>query len=123
MVAVAQSTGLARSGGAKRMVALVRSEFTKIRTVRSTYLTLIALVVITAGLSCVISWAIAAHWAKESASSRASLDPTSISLTGLLPRAAVHRGVRRAGPHHGILHRHDLRYADRPAAPFRHLRG
>ena len=84
MVAVAQSTGLARTGSAKRMVALVRSEFTKIRTVRSTYLTLIALVVITVGLSCVLSWATAANWAKESASSRASFDPTSTSLTGFI---------------------------------------
>jgi ABC-2 type transport system permease protein len=82
MVAVAQSTGLARTASAKRMVALVRSEFTKIRTVRSTYLTLIVLVVITAGLSCIISWATAAHWARESASARASFDPTDISLTG-----------------------------------------
>jgi ABC-2 type transport system permease protein len=82
MIAVAQSTGLARTGSAKRMVALVRSEFTKIRTVRSTYLTLIALVVITVGLSCIISWAVAAHWAKDTASYRASFDPTEISLTG-----------------------------------------
>lgn len=84
MVAVAQPAGLARTGSAKRMVALVRSEFTKVRTVRSTYLTLIALVVITVGLSCLLSWASAADWAKQSASSRASFDPTSTSLTGFI---------------------------------------
>jgi hypothetical protein len=82
MVAVAPSTGLARTGGPKRMVALVRSEFTKVRTVRSTYLTLIALVVITVGLSCVLSWVTASQWTKQSASSRASFDPTATSLSG-----------------------------------------
>ena len=35
MVAVAPSTELARTSAAKRRVALVRSEFTKIRTVRA----------------------------------------------------------------------------------------
>lgn len=84
MVAVAPSTGLARTSGAKRRVALVRSEFTKIRTVRAPYVTLVALIVITAGLACLISWAIAAHWAKASASSKAGFDPTSVSLTGFI---------------------------------------
>lgn len=82
MVAVAQSTGLARTSSAKRMVALVRSEVTKVRTVRSTYVTLLALVVITAGMSCLISWAVAAQWAKDSASYRAAFDPTSTSMAG-----------------------------------------
>jgi hypothetical protein len=82
MAAVAQPAGLARTISVKRIAALARSEFTKIRTVRSTYLTLIALVVVTVGLACLISWAAAAHWAKTSASSRATFDPTSISLTG-----------------------------------------
>lgn len=82
MVAIAQSTGRARTGGAKRMAALVRSEFTKIRTVRSTYVTLLVLIVVTVGLACLISWATAAHWAKDSASYRASFDPTTTSLTG-----------------------------------------
>ena len=82
MAVVTQSAGLARVGGVRRMVALVRSEFTKIRTVRAPYVTLIALIVISVGLSCLISWATAAHWAKESASSRASFDPTTTSLTG-----------------------------------------
>jgi len=84
MVAVAQSTGPARTGGAKRMVALAHSEFTKIRTVRSPYVTLIALIVISAGLSCLIAWAAGAHWPKESASSRASFDPTGTSLDGFI---------------------------------------
>ena len=82
MVAVAQSAGLVRTSSAKRMVALVRSEFTKIRTVRSSYVTLLALIVISAGVSCLVSWAIAAHWARASASSRAGFDPTSTSLSG-----------------------------------------
>jgi ABC-2 type transport system permease protein len=84
MVAVAQSTRLARTSGAKRMVALVRSEFTKIRTVRAPYVTLLALIVISVGLSCLVSWATAAHWATESASSRASFDPVGTSLTGFI---------------------------------------
>src|SRR5438270_4831668 len=84
MVAVAQSTGPARTGGAKRMVALVRSEFIKIHTVRAPYVTLLTLIVISVGLSCLISWATAAHWASESASSRASLNPVGTSLTGFI---------------------------------------
>ena len=47
-------------------------------------MTLVALIVITAGLACLISWAIAAHWAKASASSKAGFDPTSVSLTGFI---------------------------------------
>jgi ABC-2 type transport system permease protein len=82
MVAVAQSAGLARTSSAARMVALVRSEFTKIRTVRSTYLTLLSLVGVTVGLNCLICWGIAAHWAKSSASFRSTFDPTSTSLSG-----------------------------------------
>jgi hypothetical protein len=84
MVAVTQSTGLARTSGAKRMVALVRSEFTKIRTVRAPYVTLLALIVVSVGLSCLVSWAVAANWAKASASSKVGFDPTSVSLVGFI---------------------------------------
>jgi len=84
MVAVAQSTGLARTSGTKRMIALIRSEFTKIRTVRAPYVTLIALIVITVGVSCLVSWANAANWAKASASSKVGFDATTTSLIGFL---------------------------------------
>jgi ABC-2 type transport system permease protein len=84
MVAVAQSTGLARTSGTKRMVALIHSEFTKIRTVRAPYVTLIALIVITVGVSCLVSWANAANWAKASASSKVGFDATTVSLIGFI---------------------------------------
>jgi len=61
----------------------VRSEFTKLRSVRSTYWTLILLVL--AGLA----WAVAncageaAHWATTPAAGRAGFDPTQASIAGL----------------------------------------
>jgi ABC-2 type transport system permease protein len=61
---------------------VLRSEWTKARTVPSTRWTLIALVVLGLGLSALIS-ALAAHgYAKSSASNRATWDPTSISGAG-----------------------------------------
>jgi ABC-2 type transport system permease protein len=79
-----QATGLTRTSGTKRMVALVHSEFTKIRTVRAPYMTLIALIVLSVGLSCLVSWVVASHWATASASSKVGFDPTSVSLVGFI---------------------------------------
>ena len=50
-----RSAGQATFGGA------LRSEFTKIRSVRSTYWTLLALVVVTVGFGALASWGAATH--------------------------------------------------------------
>jgi ABC-2 type transport system permease protein len=70
----------------------LRSEFAKIRTVRSTYWLLGALVIVTAGIGAVITLGVAHSLAGEKASEGAaqyaarvaSVDPVYVSLTGLI---------------------------------------
>ena len=52
----------------------LRSEFTKIRSVRSTWWTLIVLLAISIGIGAAISGAAAANWSHASASDRATFD-------------------------------------------------
>ena len=59
-------------------VGALRSEFTKIRSVRSTYWTLLALVVVTVGFGALASWGVASHGHPGP-----GFDPTQQSLTGL----------------------------------------
>ncbi len=66
-------TGRASFGGA------VRSEFTKIFSVRSTYWTLLAMLVVTVGFGALASWGFASH----SAHPGPYFDPTRQSLAGL----------------------------------------
>ena len=61
---------------------VVRSEWHKFRTVRSTYWSLLAAVVVGLGLSALISLAASNHYPKASASDRLKWDPTSISTSG-----------------------------------------
>jgi ABC-type transport system involved in multi-copper enzyme maturation permease subunit len=76
-------SGPAPAGRWADLTGTVRSEFTKIRSVRSTYWSLI--LVVLAG----IAWTIAdcagttAHWAHTPPLARAQLDPTQISIVGL----------------------------------------
>jgi ABC-2 type transport system permease protein len=62
----------------------LRAELTKLRSLRSTYVTLIVMVVATAGLGALISLAIAANWTSTSPDERALFDPTASSLEGML---------------------------------------
>ena len=62
---------------------VLRSEWTKIISVRSTVWTVIAMVVTTIGFGVLICWATEFNWDKTDASQRALFDPTSTSLTGL----------------------------------------
>jgi ABC-type transport system involved in multi-copper enzyme maturation permease subunit len=59
---------------------VMRSEWTKLWSVRSTWWSLIALVVVTIGLSTLISWGTSTS---ESDIRASDFDPTSISLTGI----------------------------------------
>jgi ABC-2 type transport system permease protein len=61
----------------------ISSEFTKIRSVRSTWWTLLVLVVISVGIGAAISAGVAANWSHTSASDRATFDATQISVAGL----------------------------------------
>jgi ABC-type transport system involved in multi-copper enzyme maturation permease subunit len=61
---------------------ILRSEWSKLRTVRSTYWTLFAAVVAMIGLSAILCAIYVAQYAHVSASDRATFDPVSFSLTG-----------------------------------------
>ena len=63
---------------------LLKSEWTKLRTVRSTMWTLGITVVVGIGISALACAETQAHWATMSPGNRASFDPTSTSLTALL---------------------------------------
>jgi ABC-type transport system involved in multi-copper enzyme maturation permease subunit len=63
---------------------LLRSEWTKLRTVRSTMWTLGVTVVVGIGISALATAETRAHWATMSPGARLSFDPTSTSLTALL---------------------------------------
>jgi ABC-type transport system involved in multi-copper enzyme maturation permease subunit len=62
----------------------LRSEFTKIRSVRSTYWTLLALLVVSIGISAAISAGTAASWSHMQPSDKLSFDPTQASVAGML---------------------------------------
>ena len=61
---------------------LLHSEWTKLRTVRSSYWTLLSAVVAMVGLSAILCAVYVAQYAHVSAADRATFDPASFSLTG-----------------------------------------
>jgi hypothetical protein len=61
----------------------LRSEFTKIRSVRSTYWTLLVLLAISIGIGAAICAGTAANWSQTSAADRATFDATQVSIAGL----------------------------------------
>jgi ABC-2 type transport system permease protein len=65
------------------IVGSLRSELTKIRSVRSTYLTLIVLVLAGVGWSVADCAGEAAHWAQTAPQDKASFDATQASVVGL----------------------------------------
>ena len=62
---------------------VLRSEWTKLRSVRSTFWALTATVVLGIGLGAAISAAAARGYAKSSASGKLSWDPTGVSTSGM----------------------------------------
>jgi ABC-2 type transport system permease protein len=70
---------LPASAGRANLAGALRSEFTKIRSVRSTYWALLALVVVTVGFGALASWGIATHDHHPGP----GFDPTAQSLSGL----------------------------------------
>jgi ABC-type transport system involved in multi-copper enzyme maturation permease subunit len=69
--------------GRAGLAGTIRSEITKMRSVRSTYWTMIVLLVVTIGIGALVTWLTGSHWNQASASDKASFDPTSNSLVGL----------------------------------------
>ena len=61
----------------------LRSEFTKIRSVRSTYWTLIVLLAVSIGIGAAICAGTAANWSQASPADRATFDATQVSVAGL----------------------------------------
>lgn len=59
-----------------------RSELTKFRSIRSTWICLVIIFVAGLGLSALISFAQAKHWTQACLSDRATFDPTQVSQTG-----------------------------------------
>jgi ABC-2 type transport system permease protein len=79
--------------GRVSLKGLLRSEWTKLRTVRSTMWTLGATVFIGVGASAVAMVVTRAHWTTESAGARAAFDPTEVSLVGAYLGGALLLGV------------------------------
>ncbi len=67
-----------------RPSGVLRSEWTKLRSVRSTTWTLVATVAITIGIGILATATEASRWSHASLVDRLTFDPTSLSLTGLL---------------------------------------
>jgi ABC-2 type transport system permease protein len=78
------STLPAPTGPRYRFSGVLRSEWTKLRSVRSTTWTLFATIAITIGIGVVATATEAGRWAHASPIDRLTYDPTSLSLTGLL---------------------------------------
>jgi ABC-2 type transport system permease protein len=81
--AVVRGTGAAalpRAAGRAGFAGAVRSEFIKIRSVRSTYWTLLALIAVTVGIGALSSWGAATHASQLGP----DFDPTRQSLFGLI---------------------------------------
>lgn len=70
--------------GRYRLGGVVASEWTKLRSVRSTLWTLLVTVVAGIGIGAIVTSATASRWANRSPADQASFDPTRSSLAGLL---------------------------------------
>jgi ABC-2 type transport system permease protein len=69
--------------GRAGLAGTIRSEFTKIGSVRSTYWTLALLVLVSVAWSIIFCDGTAAHWAQMSPQARAGVDPTASSILGV----------------------------------------
>ena len=61
---------------------LIKAEWIKLRSLRSSKWTIFALVVVTVGLGALFSALTAHHWSDMSAEDRRTWDPTNVSLAG-----------------------------------------
>jgi len=80
----ATSSEVIEAGGHSRFSGAVRSEWTKLRTVRSTLWSVVATVGLSLAIGIVATAVTASRWNTTSVLDRITFDPTSRSLTGLL---------------------------------------
>jgi ABC-2 type transport system permease protein len=78
------STIPAPSGPHYRLGNVMRSELTKMRSVRSTTWTLLLTVIFTIGIGVIATLTASAHWSHVSLANRLTFDPTNLSLVGLV---------------------------------------
>ncbi len=76
-------SSLPAPSGRAGLMGTLRSEWTKIRSVRSTYWTILVLFVVCVGLGALITSLTAAHWSQTSPADRATFDAARNSLLGL----------------------------------------
>jgi len=76
-------SSLPAPSGRAGLMGTLRSEWTKIRSVRSTYWTMLVLFVVCVGLGALITSLTAAHWSQTSPADRATFDAARNSLLGL----------------------------------------
>jgi ABC-2 type transport system permease protein len=69
--------------GRANLAGTLRSEFTKMRSVRSTYWTMLVLFIVAVGIGALITWLTASHWDQASLSDRATFQPARNSMIGL----------------------------------------
>ncbi|GAA2579113.1 ABC transporter permease subunit [Actinomadura fulvescens] len=62
---------------------VVAAEWTKILTVRSTFWTLLAAIIVTIGLSALLAWAFTSAYGQMSAADKAQFDPAAFGLAGI----------------------------------------
>jgi ABC-type transport system involved in multi-copper enzyme maturation permease subunit len=79
----ARPSVLPEPAGRAGLGGTLRSEWTKIRSVRSTYWTLFALLAVSVGIGAAISGGTAANWSHTTAADRATFDATQASIAGL----------------------------------------
>jgi ABC-2 type transport system permease protein len=80
---VIRLSDLPPASGRAGIIGTLKSEWTKLTSVRSTYWTLLTLVVICVGLGSLIDWAVASHWNQMHPADRATFDATNQSLSML----------------------------------------
>jgi ABC-2 type transport system permease protein len=78
------TTTIAPATSRYRLGAVMRSEWTKVRSVRSTTRTLALTLVLTIGIGVIAASTEASRWTHASAATRLTFDPTNLSLTGIL---------------------------------------
>ena len=76
-------SALPPASGRAGLGGTLRSEFTKIRSVRSTYWTLLVLLAVSVGIGAAITGGTAANWSHMAPSDQATFDPTQASVAGL----------------------------------------
>lgn len=79
----ARSSGRYAADQRVTQLGVVRSELTKLRSLRSTVLSLLAAAVFVVGLSALVPLVVVSHWPPSNPREAAGFDPTAVSLSGV----------------------------------------